>query len=92
MAITRAGRRPSRAITDEDTAILGRVALLTARERQILELLQEGRTSKEIATALNLSTRTVEGHRRSIVVKLQVTSTKRLVRALRASHDTPTGR
>jgi FixJ family two-component response regulator len=39
-----------------------RLTLLTVRERQVLELLVAGQTSKEIATSLGVSVRTVEGH------------------------------
>jgi len=44
--------------------------LLTSRERQILQLIAEGRTNKEVATILNLSTFTVETHRGNILQKL----------------------
>jgi DNA-binding NarL/FixJ family response regulator len=48
--------------------------LLTAREREILQLIAEGLTSKEIALRLNLSTRTVENHRRQLMDKLGLRS------------------
>ena len=57
-----------------------RLARLTPRERQVIELLFEGRTSKEIASALGLSVRTAEGHRRMIMAKMQVPSVARLIR------------
>jgi DNA-binding NarL/FixJ family response regulator len=44
--------------------------LLGAREREVLRLLSEGKTSKEIATALALSVKTVETHRRNITHKV----------------------
>ena len=43
---------------------------LTARERQILQLLAEGRSTKHIATDLGLSVKTVETHRANIMKKL----------------------
>ena len=49
--------------------------LLTDREREVLALVAEGATSKEIAQALNLSTKTVENHRANILGKLGVTNT-----------------
>jgi DNA-binding NarL/FixJ family response regulator len=43
---------------------------LTAREREITQLLVEGKSSKEVACLLNLSTKTVETHRSNIMRKL----------------------
>ncbi len=45
---------------------------LTDREREVLQLLAEGKTSKEIAGALNVSPKTVETHRRQIMDKLDI--------------------
>jgi len=53
--------------------------LLTAREREILHLLVEGRSNKEIATALNLSPYTVETHRRNLQEKLNLHSFAELI-------------
>jgi DNA-binding NarL/FixJ family response regulator len=53
---------------------------LTARQREVLHLLLEGRRMKEIAAALDLSTRTVETHKYEIMRVLGVTSTAELVR------------
>jgi len=54
--------------------------LLSAREREILQLIAEGRTNKEIAGALNLSVYTVDGHRTHIMEKLNLHSVGELVR------------
>lgn len=54
--------------------------LLTDREREILQLLAEGRTNKEVAASLNLSVKTVENHRASIMQKLNLHSVTDLVR------------
>ena len=43
---------------------------LSAREREVLQLLAEGKTSKEIASALHLSAKTIESHRAQIMDKL----------------------
>jgi DNA-binding NarL/FixJ family response regulator len=47
---------------------------LTPREREVVQLLAEGKTSKEVAAALNLSLKTVETHRTNIMRKLDVHS------------------
>jgi two-component system response regulator NreC len=54
--------------------------LLTGREREVLQSIAEGKTNKEIATALNLSVYTVEAHRGRIMEKLNLHSTGELVR------------
>jgi DNA-binding CsgD family transcriptional regulator len=52
---------------------------LSPREKQILDMIGEGKTTKEIATLLNLSPSTVSHHRKSICRKLDVHSTAELV-------------
>jgi two-component system, NarL family, response regulator NreC len=54
--------------------------LLTSREREVLQMIAEGKTNKEIATVLNLSIYTVDAHRGRIMEKLNVHSTTDLVR------------
>jgi two-component system, NarL family, response regulator NreC len=54
--------------------------LLTTREREVLQWIAEGKTNKEIATALNLSVYTVEAHRGRIMEKLNLHSTGEIVR------------
>ncbi len=56
------------------------IDLLTSREREILQLIAEAKTNKEIATALNLSPYTVESHRGRIMEKLNLHSAGELVR------------
>jgi two-component system response regulator NreC len=56
-----------------------RFDLLTSREREILQLLAEGRSNKEIAGSLNLSPYTVETHRRNLQDKLNLHSFAELV-------------
>lgn len=46
--------------------------LLTAREREVLQLLAEGKSNKEAATMLNLSLHTIETHRANILQKLNL--------------------
>jgi DNA-binding NarL/FixJ family response regulator len=66
-----------RAKTEETTSGYD---LLTAREREVLQLIAEGKTNKEIATLLKLSVYTVEAHRGRIMEKLNVHSTGEIVR------------
>jgi DNA-binding NarL/FixJ family response regulator len=54
--------------------------LLTSREREVLQLIAEGLTSKEIATSLGVSTKTVETHRAHLMAKLEIRKVSRLVR------------
>lgn len=58
----------------------------TPREREIIQLLAEGKTNKEVATALGVSVRTVEGHRARIMEKLNLHSTSELVRYAIRNH------
>ena len=53
--------------------------LLTAREREILQLLAEGKTNKEVAAMLNLSVYTVETHRTHILQKLNIHNVPELI-------------
>jgi DNA-binding NarL/FixJ family response regulator len=53
---------------------------LTPREREVLQLLAEGRSNKEVAVALDISPKTVEPHRARIFAKLHLHSMNELVR------------
>jgi two-component system response regulator NreC len=53
--------------------------LLTDREREVLQLLAEGRSNKEVATILVLSTYTVETHRTNLMHKLNLHNTAEIV-------------
>ena len=53
---------------------------ITDREREIVQLLAEGKSSKEIATMLGISVRTVETHRAAIMKKLGLKSFSELIR------------
>ena len=66
-------------------AIADPLAALTARQREILQLVAEGHTSKDIAQRLGLSYRTIETHRNQLMKRLGVTDLTGLVRfAVRA--------
>jgi DNA-binding NarL/FixJ family response regulator len=54
--------------------------LLTTREREVIQLLAEGKTSKEVAVTLNLSTKTAETHRTNLMRKLDLHSVADLTR------------
>lgn len=56
------------------------IDLLSSREREVLQMLAEGKTNKEIAVTLNLSVYTVDAHRGRIMEKLNVHSINELVR------------
>ncbi len=62
------------------TDALSPFALLTDRERQVLQLIAEGRTNKEIALLLEVSERTVEKHRANLMQKLDVGDIASLVK------------
>lgn len=53
--------------------------LLTDREREVLQLLAEGKTNKEVAALLNLSPYTVESHRTNLMQKLNLHNTAEIV-------------
>lgn len=54
--------------------------LLTSREREVLQMISEGKTNKEIANILSLSVYTVEAHRGKIMEKLNLHNTGDMVR------------
>jgi DNA-binding NarL/FixJ family response regulator len=53
---------------------------LTSREREIVQLLAEGKSSKEVAVALGISVKTAETHRANIMKKLDMHSVSEVVR------------
>jgi DNA-binding NarL/FixJ family response regulator len=54
--------------------------ILTSREREVIQLLAEGKTSKEVAVALHLSVKTAETHRTNLMRKLNLHSVADLTR------------
>ncbi|CAM5460583.1 FixJ family two-component response regulator [Aquamicrobium terrae] len=80
-AIRRAAERISDAPEKDDAAaIRARHALLTERERQVLAAVVAGLPNKSIAYDLDISPRTVEVHRASVMAKMQARSLPELVR------------
>jgi FixJ family two-component response regulator len=66
--------------TSSSEGFVERLASLTERERDVLEHVVQGQSSKSIARALDISYRTVELHRSHIMEKLQVHSVAELIR------------
>lgn len=62
-----------------------RLAQLTQREREVLDLVVAGRINREIAEALDISVKTVEAHRSRLMEKLEVSSVAELVQAVVAA-------
>jgi len=63
--------------TDESNGAYG---ALSQREREVLQLLAEGKATKEVAAALHVSVKTVETHRRNLMEKLQMDSVAELTK------------
>jgi len=53
---------------------------LTSRERQVLQLVGEGKSTKDVATLLGISVKTAESHRSRLMQKLDIHETASLVR------------
>lgn len=73
----------SRTLHDErlsQSSRQARLDLLTPKERDIVELVIQGKSSREIATELDISVRTVENHRARIMDKLHIASAVELVK------------
>ncbi len=62
-----------------------RIAALTTREREVMELLTQGLANKQIAHALDLGEKTIETHRAKLMKKLGVRSVANLVRMVMAA-------
>jgi len=66
-------------LTKDRTSLREELTSLTPRQREILQLLAEGHSAKEIATVLNISSRTVEFHKYRIMKDLGIKSAAELV-------------
>jgi DNA-binding NarL/FixJ family response regulator len=69
-----------KALNAEKPAVKGSIAELTPRQRQVLQLIGEGKRTKEIAELLKLSVKTVEFHKNCIMSELNFHTTAELVR------------
>lgn len=72
--------RPARDSAATPAAPDPRSSLLTARQREVLDLVASGLRAKQIAHRLGLSVRTIESHKRTIMQKADVRSTPELLR------------
>lgn len=76
LILSNLGRRPEETSSESPEAESERP---TAREREIIQLLAEGKTTKEAAASLGISVKTAETHRANVMRKLQVHSVTGLV-------------
>ena len=67
-------------LTDYRRHVSNPVDLLTSREREVLTMIADGKSNKEIAATLNLSVYTIESHRGSLMEKLNLHNTGDMVR------------
>jgi two-component system response regulator FixJ len=72
--------RQSREVRARREEARRRLASLSAREREVLELVAAGKANKEVAATLGLSTKTVEVHRAHVMSKMAVDSLAELIR------------
>ncbi len=77
----------ARAATTDRASVRQRLTQLTPREHEVMELVIAGKRSQEIATALHVSVRTVEGHRRMVLSKANVSSAAQLVRTVLGARE-----
>ncbi|MCW2480988.1 response regulator transcription factor [Candidatus Symbiopectobacterium sp. NZEC135] len=62
------------------TALRDKLNTLSAREHEVMALMMEGKSNKEIAKDLQLSARTVEAHRANLFAKLEINSLAKLIK------------
>ena len=76
----------SEALLDNLLRSTPKESVLTEREREVVQLLAEGKSNKEVAVALDISVKTAETHRAAIIRKLGVDSLAELVRYAIRTH------
>jgi len=75
----------SRAERETQRACAQRLAQLTQREREVLDLVVAGKTNRDIAEVLDISVKTVEAHRAHLMEKVEAGSVAELVQAVLAA-------
>jgi two-component system, NarL family, response regulator LiaR len=79
--INRVGDAPGDVTAPNDRQKVDSVfRVLTPREREVLQMIAEGKAIKEVAAALHISSKTAETHRRNLMDKLQVDSVAQLTK------------
>ena len=81
--------RTARAARSKQTEARARFAQLTAREREVMELVTAGKANKVIAAELGLSPKTVEVHRANVMRKMEADSVAELVRLAMLLSENP---
>jgi two-component system CheB/CheR fusion protein len=82
--------RSSAELSVSREAAAARIADLTPRQRQVMDLVIEGKPNKEIAAALGISQRTIENHRAAVMKKLGARSLPQLIHlVLEVAHHIP---
>jgi len=64
-------------LTRADTSVY---SILTSREREVLQLIAEGKSTKQTASQLNVSVKTIESHRKKIMGKVEINSVAELTK------------
>jgi two-component system response regulator FixJ len=78
-----------RQLRDERQSIDARIASLSARQRQVLDMIVDGAATKRIAFRLGLSPRTIEIHRAHVMAKIHADTVATLVRLVMKSSQRP---
>src|SRR5688500_7009323 len=81
-------RTPAEAERAQRRCAAARLATLTQREREVMDLVVLGRKNKQIAEALGISVKTVEAHRARAMEKMEVSSVAELVQVTLSSKST----